>query len=166
MAIIEHEGVLTYSDTNGNENTIYPITKANLVSGLGEAFTGFMKNIYPVGSIYMSVNSTSPVDLFGGEWERIKDTFLLSAGDIYEAGDNGGEASHTLSEEELPAHTHSANSIGLSSSGYSSGGYAAMRSNNHSQMGDHRTNVSSVGGNKPHNNMPPYLAVYVWQRTA
>ena len=62
--------------------------------------------IYPVGSIYMSVNSTSPATLFGGTWERIKDRFLLAAGDAYAAGGTGGEATHTLTEGEMPAHSH------------------------------------------------------------
>lgn len=166
MAIIEHEGALTYSDANGNENVIYPVTKASLVGGLGEAFTELMKNIYPIGSIFMSVDSESPETRFGGTWERIMDTFLLAAGETYAAGTSGGEASHLLTEDELPAHKHSANSIGISSSGYSSSGYSAMRSDNHSQLGDFRTQVSDAGGNMPHNNMPPYLAVYVWKRIA
>ena len=45
--------------------------------------------IYPVGSIYMSVNNVNPSVLFGGTWEQIKDTFLLSAGDTYNAGSKG-----------------------------------------------------------------------------
>ena len=43
-------------------------------------------NPYPVGSIYLSINSTSPDELFGGTWEQIKDTFLLACGDTYAAG--------------------------------------------------------------------------------
>ena len=62
--------------------------------------------IYPIGSIYLSVNSTSPQQLFGGEWEQIKDKFLLSAGDTYSSGSEGGEATHTLTNDEMPAHRH------------------------------------------------------------
>ena len=166
MAIIEYEGALTYTDANGNENVMYPVTKASLVGGLGEAFTEFMKNIYPIGSIFMSVDSASPASRFGGTWERITDTFLLAAGETYAAGTTGGEATHALTADELPAHKHSANSIGISSTGYSDNGYAAMRSDNHSQMGSLPTYVSDTGGNMPHNNMPPYTAVYVWKRIA
>lgn len=69
--------------------------------------------LYPVGSIYMSTNATNPKDLFGiGEWEQIKDTFLMSAGTTYGAGTTGGTASHTHSighTHGVPgvAHTHS-----------------------------------------------------------
>lgn len=68
--------------------------------------------LYPVGSIYMSTNATNPKDLFGiGEWEQIKDTFLMSAGTTYGAGTTGGAASHTHSighTHGVPgvAHTH------------------------------------------------------------
>ena len=58
--------------------------------------TSIFELIYPVGSIYMSVNSTSPASLFGGTWEQIKDTFLLSAGDTYTAGATGGSATKNL----------------------------------------------------------------------
>lgn len=62
--------------------------------------------IYPVGSIYMSVNSTSPATLFGGTWEQIKDKFLLSTGNSYANGSTGGSATHTIAVGNLPTHTH------------------------------------------------------------
>lgn len=67
-----------------------------------------MGEIYPVGSIYMSVNSTDPSALFGGVWERIEDRFLLSAGSTYAAGATGGEATVilTASQSGVPKHTH------------------------------------------------------------
>ena len=80
---------------------------------------GLIDLIYPVGSVYMSVNSTSPATLFGGTWEQIKDKFILSAGDTYSAGATGGEATHTLTTDEMPTHSHtftgSAHSHGLNS---------------------------------------------------
>jgi len=69
-------------------------------------------NAYPVGSIYMSVNSTSPATLFGGTWERIQDMFLLAAGTSYSAGSTGGSATVTLTSAQsgVPAHSHGLNS--------------------------------------------------------
>ena len=52
-------------------------------------------NIYPVGSIYMSVNSTNPGSLFGGTWEQIEGKFLLACDSTYTAGSTGGNSSHT-----------------------------------------------------------------------
>lgn len=120
--------------------------------------------IYPVGSIYMSVNTANPATLFGGTWEQIKDTFLLSAGDTYKAGATGGEAAHTLTLNEIPKHQHylTNSNSGGSSSDYSSYGVQAT-----SNVG-YGANVSTnyVGGSTSHNNMPPYLTVYVWKRVS
>ena len=61
---------------------------------------------HPVGSYYWSSEATDPGALFGGTWRRVKDKFILAAGDSYAAGSTGGEATHTLSVDEMPAHTH------------------------------------------------------------
>lgn len=125
--------------------------------------------IYPVGSIYMSANNTSPGTFFGGTWERIKGRFLLAADDTHAAGTTGGEAEHTLTVEEMPSHHHalSLRRTGLESSGFglSAGGSFQDRiivdgANPTDKVSD------DAGGGQPHNNMPPYLAVYVWKRTA
>lgn len=61
---------------------------------------------HPVGSLYWSAEPDDPAGLFGGIWERVKDRFILAAGDDYAAGAEGGEAMHTLTLAESPAHTH------------------------------------------------------------
>lgn len=61
--------------------------------------------IYPIGSIYMSVNNVSPSVLFGGTWEKIQDKFLFGSG-IKKIGEIGGEETHSLTEDELPLHSH------------------------------------------------------------
>lgn len=66
---------------------------------------------YPVGSIYMSVNSTSPATLFGGTWEAIAGgRVLMGANSTYTLGSTGGEYTHTLSTAEMPSHNHSGSS--------------------------------------------------------
>lgn len=200
---------------------------------------------YPVGSIYMSVRDTNPAFLFGGTWERLQDRFLLAAGETYEAGVTGGEATHTLTAGEMPNHTHTigqhvhglnshthdlsnhthglsnhthttdishghgftqpklrraqnaqsgtnryaaqgsddtvtVNTIGGAVSNYTGSKTSGGPSNNTS--GTPSTNTSgaasgntalsgefqsgAAGSGTAHNNMPPYLAVYMWQRTA
>ena len=124
--------------------------------------------IHPVGSIYWSTNITSPETLFGGTWEQIKDTFILAAGDSYSAGSTGGEANHTLTIDELPSHRHYLK-YGNVYIGYLNSN--AAQSNNNAL---YKYNVSrgdalygeDMGGNQPHNNMPPYLVAYCWKRTA
>ena len=134
-----------------------------------------LSDIYPVGSIYLSVNSTSPASLFGGVWEQIKDRFLLAAGDTYSAGLTGGEANHTLTVDEMPNHQHG---LFTDMDGYGgvslTGNYIKMKGNETVNGYVTQTGViyngwkgmSGVGNNQPHNNMPPYLAVYMWKRTS
>ena len=130
---------------------------------------------YPVGAIYLSVNSTSPASIFGGTWEQIKDRFMLACGNTYAAGSTGGEAQHTLTVDEMPSHNH------YSTNGWR--GISTTRVNEdifltfgkaksdtggvyHDTINGLDTTVSSAGRNKAHNNMPPYIAIYAWKRTA
>lgn len=64
--------------------------------------------IYPVGSIYMSVNNVSPASFLGGTWEALKDRFLVGAGNSYSVNSTGGSttSSYTLTSSNIPAHSH------------------------------------------------------------
>ena len=141
--------------------------------------------IYPVGSIYMSTNATSPATLFGGKWERIQDRFLLAAGSTYAAGGMDGEATHTLTVDELPDHRHAFTTDSAGShnhragykrkDAYGKGTFDGQHWSNYN-AGEVRTTsegahthtgtTNGAGGTQPHNNMPPYLTVYMWKRTA
>lgn len=121
----------------------------------------FVDMIYPVGSIYMSASATSPETLFGGTWESIGGRFLLGADATYAAGSTGGEATHTLTNDEMPAHQHLIYMNGEASTG---GFWGPNNITPQSTVNANATGTS--GGNQPHNNMPPYLAVYMWKRTA
>lgn len=134
----------------------------------------FLDLTYPVGAIYISVNSTSPATLFGGTWERIQDRFLLAAGSSYAAGETGGEATHKLTVAEMPSHTHVQNQhrhgMGEIWSDGSGSTTAYTFSSNRVRMTRNTAYATptnqNTGGNGAHNNMPPYLSVYVWKRTA
>lgn len=112
-----------------------------------------------MGAIYLSTSSTSPQTLFGGTWQRIQDRFLLCAGATYAAGSTGGEASHTLTVNEMPAHSHGL--VG-DSQDWGLGGKPYFGTSQY----DETVETTSVGGGQAHNNMPPYLSVYAWRRTA
>lgn len=114
--------------------------------------------IYPVGSIYMSTVNVNPATLFGGTWEQLEDRFLLGAGTTYTAGDTGGEAEHTLTENEMPSHRHNLHDVGSTGTGTST--YGGVRLNQ--VFANNYTNY--VGGGQAHNNMPPYIVVYMWKR--
>ena len=91
-------------------------------------------------------------------WEQIQNRFLLAAGSSYTAGDTGGEATHTLTVAEMPKHTHG--SIYTGSSGTKNLPWLSGTGSNLAYVEGY------AGGGKAHNNMPPYLVVYVWKRTA
>ena len=85
--------------------------RLNPLTWLQSKFASF-DDIYPVGSIYMSVNSTDPSTLFGGTWVQLTDTFLLACGSTYSSdGSNVTTAQHgsatvSLTQSEMPRHTH------------------------------------------------------------
>ena len=120
--------------------------------------------IYPIGSIYISANSTNPHDLFGGTWEQLRDRFLLGCG-TKENGTIGGEENHTLSVSELPSHNHGIYSgYGEGSNNTDAYRYQFWAS---AAQGWHESGqlaTSYRGNGQAHNNMPPYLAVYMWKR--
>ena len=125
---------------------------------------------WPIGSIYMSVSSTSPATLFGGTWERISERFLLGASSNYTAGGTGGEFTHKLTQSELPNYslsvTNGSNVI-RSKTGNSADAYVQTQSGGWGipNWESKTVTVASGGSGEAHNNMPPYLAVYMWKRT-
>lgn len=127
---------------------------------LGKALLDYL---HPVGSIYQSTDATSPADLFGGTWEQVKDVFLLAAGDSHAAGSTGGEETHTLTKAELPDHTHGYDYTGQSdATGTGAIKIVSPAGTANAYTGEATSNC----GGQAHNNMPPYLAVYTWRRTA
>lgn len=141
--------------------------------------TNIFDLIYPVGSFYISWKSTNPATLFGGTWEQIQGKFLLGRSSSYPAGSIGGEATHTLTEAEMPSHEGhlSAGFVGTVPQG--KGNYKGfLNLDKMTAYGDvgRGWNVyagneihpasEAVGGGQAHNNMPPYLSVYIWKRTA
>ena len=120
-------------------------------------------DIYPVGSIYMSVNSTNPSNLFGGTWTQLEDRFLLGAGSTYSNGSTGGSATQRLSADNLPSHTHpqyvatsgGSTSANLDYDGWVSNGKAVAQG----------IATGATGQGTRFNIMPPYLVVYMWKRT-
>ena len=124
-----------------------------------------LDNVYPVGSIYMSVNSTNPKNLFGGTWEQIQGRFLFGMNSSYPAGSTGGEITHALTIDEMPEHNHTiyypnaGGPYGNANISYPEG------SNTNMTWCAEMCKTAPTGGGAAHNNMPPYLSVYIWKRT-
>lgn len=167
---------------NANELAIAANAEAiqTLESGiqLGSiSITQLLLMAHPIGSIYSSTAATSPADLFGGTWERIKGAFIWGIEDGEQAGITGGEAEHTLTETELPEidgkfatavvgnHTNKGvkgHAYGTDFGTFQSGGIQGTTIANQVQYGY----GYKFGNGQPHNNMPPYYGAYVWRRTA
>lgn len=144
--------------------------------------------IVKVGGIYISTKPDNPASLFGGEWKPLDEgRVLVSAGASYPLGSKGGSSSVSLSTSHLPSHDHyisvSSASTHSHSSSYGEQGFdpaadwnspgnadsrgsspAARSSTNGSHS--HSLSIGYAGGSSSHNNMMPYLAVYMWQRLA
>lgn len=157
---------------DGSGNTSFPGTlNAN---GLGSSLKAAIRDfVYPVGALYISYSSTSPATLFGGTWSQITDRFLYCANS---SGTTGGEANHTLTINEMPSHTHTTYS-NWGGGTYSFGGASFQRGGTAivpwvgggDSDGQTIKNYNTGGLNgitQPHNNMPPYITVYCWRRTA
>ena len=152
--------------------------------------------IYPIGAIYMSTVSTNPATLFKiGNWEALPAGRVLLAqgtstwGVNYSAGSTGGEDKHTLTVSESAPHNHTGSattsgsththaltmqaSHGKSGNGgvprFSDGDiWSGYKTQNLSAAGEHShaITINNSGGGQAHNNMQPYLSVYMWKRTS
>lgn len=160
------------------------------IDALLQKVDNFLNNVYPVGAIYISTNSTDPGTLFGGTWTQIQDTFLLAAGSTYTAGATGG--SETNSHTHTADHSHDLDNDGYAKLVFHGAGnirYYEL-SGKPSWSANYKCGVTGVGAEtysetwgcglggstvstslttseaSNTNNMPPYLAVYMWKRTA
>jgi len=186
-------------DTDGtlaaNSDTKYPSQKA--VKTYADTKTT-LNAVYPVGSIYISTVSTNPGTLFGvGTWTAYGEGRVLvgkaSSGTFSTAGATMGEETHTLTESEMPSHTHGLGTLAVNSAGSHTHTLNRWTSNNSPSgtymlsgsetTGDfngttHSTNssgahshtlsgsLSTAGSGSAHNNIQPSIVVYMWQRTA
>ena len=170
-ADITIDSAMSSTSTNPVQNAVITAALNGKANTVHSHVAKDISNLYPVGSIYMSTSSTSPASIYGGTWEQIKDAFLLAAGDTYTAGSTGGEATHTLTVDEIPDHKHNGSMLGAGSINGTGGAVgrgdwgSTITFTYNSQYPTLNFNGGNMGGGA-HNNMPPYLSVYVWKRTA
>lgn len=138
-------------------------------------------NPYPVGSIYLSVNSTNPAQLFGGTWEQIKGRFLVGEGSNdgnsinswgeyaaetinFPAGETGGSAWKKITQAELPKGV--ALTKEMNAGDWTMGVWNGDDAKNGGYGSYLQGKYNSPEGDKPFVTLPPYLVVYMWKRTA
>lgn len=129
----------------------------------------------PVGSLYWNENDIS-ADIskyFVGTWVRVKDVFILAAGDTYTAKTSGGEASHKLTMSETPSHSFTIPHIDSMEKAYTITNGTLSRTNkstpgegSYNGVGNRDAWQYAFGSSEAHNNMSPYYVAYCWKRTA
>lgn len=169
-----------FIDTEKSSVGVNCLPSQSDVLQLGDSAWLTAQGAYPVGAIYLSVTEVNPAALFGGTWERIaQGRFLIGAGanaanttdywgsyaagsENFPAGEMGGEVTHALTVDEMPPHTHSerlewSNTKAWGLTGTGEGANAVV---------DQGSVTGATGGGKPHNNLPPYLVVFMWKRVS
>lgn len=138
---------------------------------------------HPIGSIYISTSSTfNPQTAWGGTWKKTADgRCLIGANSTYPLGSTGGSTTHshgtkghTLTVDEMPTHSHRFSKPAWANSEYQAGNQYFCAHGWNSISTETFGNTQGTGGNKAHNHgdtgsastMQPYLAVYIWERTA
>lgn len=135
---------------------------------LGYTQMDILNFLYPVGSIKITTTAENPGTIVGGTWERWGNGRMMlgvdeNDADFASAELIGGEKNHTLTTEEMPAHSHSAT---LPTSGQPLTARIQGNEENALEVGTSDAETTSVGGGQAHNNMPPFITCYLWKRTA
>ena len=134
--------------------------------------TATIANAYPVGSIYMNAsNSTNPATLLGfGTWSAFSEGRVLigidsSDSDFDSVEETGGSKTHTLTEAQLPSHRHQVGSNDSTAGFGGAAGNVEFVQDAGTGIGN-AVNTSFTGSGSAHNNVQPYIVVYMWKRTA
>lgn len=132
------------------------------IDAVEAAVSGLSLKMFPVGSVYQSLENVSPASFMGGTWQRITGRFLYCTTNT----NTGGSNTHTLTVNEMPKHGHPLFGAvtGRSASASQTGNvWEAVRN---AGFTVDWANTATSGGSKSHNNMPAYQGVYAWRRTA
>lgn len=128
--------------------------------------------IYPIGSIYINAtNSDNPSTLLGfGTWVafgagRVPLGIDSGDADFDTAEETGGAKTHTLTTSEIPSHVHGSNMLSINSNeGRTT--FTNRYLENYAERSTYEGNTDPTGGGDAHNNLPPYIVVHMWKRTA
>ena len=172
IGLTDSSAITTNTDSEG-EVTPVLATGVTAVEVWGLVKSAALDSIYPVGAIYTAITSGSPATVFGGTWVSFGQGRVLVGHDdaadpdtdfVAPSGDGssvllGGAKTHTLSVDEIPSHTHGISNFedptGTGSNGSANGASSFST-----------VNTDATGGGGAHNNLQPYVVVYMWKRTA
>lgn len=163
---------ITTATDSGGEVTPVLSTGITAVEVWNLVKSAALDSIYPVGAIYTAITSGSPATVFGGTWVSFGQGRVMVGHDDATSPDTdfvagstdgsavlvGGAKTHTLLIEEMPSHTHAINGIENQAGTGSDGG-------GNSASSYPTVNTNATGGGGAHNNLQPYVVVYMWKRT-
>jgi hypothetical protein len=167
--------VNTKADLNGSASESFSATTAGAGTNTTQvastafvtaAITAVKAALYPVGSIYTNAAvSTNPATLLGfGTWAAYAEGRVpvgkASSGTFDTLNATGGAETHTLTTAEMPAHTHSYDRQNTSTDNIS------IHDITRTTGGNSGSTTGSAGSGNAHNNLQPYITVYMWKRTA
>jgi len=167
------DGSYVMPTTDGDSGQVMSTNGAGQISFTTlTGVTATIANAYPVGSIYMNAtNATNPGTLLGfGTWAAFGEGRVLigidsSDTDFDTAEETGGSKTHTLTESEIPSHRHQVGSQDSTAGNGGAAGNQEFVQNFGTGIGN-PCNTSFTGGGSAHNNVQPYIVVYMWKRTA
>lgn len=186
LAITINDLDLYVGTSEGNKSIINERIDALVQDALDNVISQIYNNIYPVGSIYISVNSENPGLLFGGSWQKLEGGYLYGCGSALTSSSYTGTGTqyHTLSIDEMPSHTHAQNPhwhyniyVGDANAPNKQGGEVTyVPTQGFQDLGGRGwTNYSTLettasnqntGGNKAHSHEVAWIGVYIWKRVS
>lgn len=156
---------LTYTNVYRDDYTMNPVDSVyEYSSSTMLSTTEHIQQAWPVNSIFISTSSTNPSASIGyGTWVafgagRVMVGIDAGQSEFDVAEETGGAKTHTLTIAEMPAHTHQLLS-GTTDGAGSNIADMSLSNNNLITSG-------STGGGGAHNNLQPYIVVYMWKRTS
>ena len=170
-----------YSQSNNNLDNVYlatvdgvqQVSLDDVQEIINESMLEAKLNMYPIGSIYISVSEQNPSEYIGGTWKSYgQGRTLVGAGTgtdsnntkkVFAINSTGGEYQHKLTTSEMPSHTHGINSADQESSG--AWGYG-ISWDGKGAMSSGTNRISNTGGGQYHNNIQPYIVTYIWKRVS
>lgn len=183
-----------YSDATGNPESVAAfaddiIEIKSTITAMQTTINGQFNKFFPIGSLYATGDDTfnpNTAEGWQGTWAKIKGRFILGSSDDYEVNSVGGEATHTLTVDEMPSHNHEGTTgtghadfmrivsqAGISHPGNSATGYTSSSFEDVTDTSDfpsanhyHGFTTDSTGGGEAFDIMPPYEVKHIWERTA
>jgi hypothetical protein len=163
--VASQKAIKTYAEAKTNRGAVNGYASLGADGKVPSTQLPSSTQAWPVGSVFISISSTNPATSLGyGTWVAFGAGRCLVSLDAAQTEfdvpeETGGEKTHTLTTGEMPSHSHSYSAI-LGSGSYSGGPSPTA-------YGSASTyTTGTTGSGNSHNNLQPYITVYMFKRTS